>query len=114
MKRRKQQDNIKSMIISHNGSNLLCLTYSRKERYIAAQEKLEIIRTQLKLDARSNTESLKFIPKTPVTTAKIVTTNVAAVSSNSNWISWFRTLSCLVHKLDKIRVDSLTQPEKDK
>lgn len=35
----------------------------------------------------------KFIPNIPATTPKMATTNVAVVSSNSNWISWFRTLS---------------------
>jgi hypothetical protein len=35
----------------------------------------------------------KFIPNTPATTPKIATMNVAVVSSSSNWISWFRTLS---------------------
>lgn len=57
-----------------------------------------MISTQLKLEAVSNTESSKFMPKTPVTTANSVTTKVAAASSNSNWMSWFRTLSCWDYK----------------
>lgn len=48
---------------------------------------LDMINTQSKLDAVLNTGTSKFMPKTPVTTANIVTTNVAAVSSNSNWMS---------------------------
>lgn len=48
-----------------------------------------IIRTQLNVIGLLKTAVSKFIPKTPVTTAKIVTTNVAAVSNNSNCISWF-------------------------
>lgn len=70
--------------MNHKGSNLLCLKYNKKNKYATAQQILEYITTELKLDGLSKTESTKFIPKTPVTTAKIVTKNVAAVRSNSN------------------------------
>lgn len=46
-----------------------------------------MISTQLNVDGLSNTVSSKFIPKTAVTTANTVVTKVAAVRSNSNWIS---------------------------
>lgn len=53
-----------------------------------------INRTQLNASGLSNNGMGKFIPNTPATTPKIATTKVAVVSSSSNWISWFRTLSC--------------------
>lgn len=53
-----------------------------------------IIRTHLNASGSSNNDIEKFMPKIPATTPKIATTNVAVVSNSSNWISWFRTLSC--------------------
>ena len=53
-----------------------------------------ITRTHLNAPGSSNNGIGKFIPNIPATTPKIATTNVAVVSSSSNWISWFRTLSC--------------------
>lgn len=52
-----------------------------------------IIRTHLKAPGTSKNDIGKFMPNIPATTPKIATTNVAVVSSSSNCISWFRTLS---------------------
>ena len=53
-----------------------------------------IMRTHLKARGSSKSSIGIFIPKIPATTPKIATTKVAIVKISSNWISWFRTLSC--------------------
>lgn len=57
--------------------------------YIVAHDNPLIMRTQLNVDAMSKTVVSKFMPKIPVMTAKMVVTKVAAVKSNSNFMSWF-------------------------
>ncbi|KAL0441724.1 UNVERIFIED_CONTAM: hypothetical protein Sradi_0111300 [Sesamum radiatum] len=57
-----------------------------------------IIRTHLNAPGSSNIGTAKFMPNIPATTPNMATTKVAVVSSSSNCISWFRTLSCKIIK----------------
>lgn len=78
----------------YSGISLLYLKNHTNEQNIMIPHIPVIIRTHLNAPGSSNIGIEKFIPKMPATTPKIATTNVAVVSSSSNWISWFRTLSC--------------------
>lgn len=82
----------------YNGMSLLYLKNHKNEQKITAPHIPVIMRTHLNAPSLSNNGIVKFIPKIPATTPKMATTNVAVVSSSSNWISWFRTLSCTNNK----------------
>jgi hypothetical protein len=79
--------------ILYKGINLLYLKNQRKEQKMKTPVTEVITRTHWNAFSISKTDVSKFIPNIPATTPKMATTNVAVVSSNSNWISWFRTLS---------------------
>lgn len=71
----------------YSGMNLLRLKYHKKEQNIITPHAPEIMSTHWNAPDSSNNGTWKFIPKTPAMTPKIATTNVAVVSSSSNWIS---------------------------
>lgn len=78
----------------YSGMSLLYLKNHTNEQNIMIPHIPVIIRTHLNAPGSSNIGISKFIPNMPATTPKMATTKVAVVSSSSNWISWFRTLSC--------------------
>jgi hypothetical protein len=77
-----------------------CLKNQIKEKRIMKPATPVEPRIHLKARGSSNKSIGMFMPNTPATTPKIATTNVAVVSSNSNCISWFRTLSCFERSKD--------------
>jgi hypothetical protein len=80
-------------LINYVNIKRFCLKNQTKAQKIIIPAPPVIIKTHLKVQGSSNNSIGMFMPKTPVTTPKIATTNVAVVKSNSNFISWFRTLS---------------------
>jgi hypothetical protein len=78
----------------YKGKNLLCLKYHKKQQKMTAPDTPAIARVHSNACGTLNNGTSKFMPKTPDTTPKMATTNVAVVRSSSNWISRFRTLSC--------------------
>lgn len=91
-------------LFSYRGMSLLYLKNHTNAENMMIPQTPVIMRTHLNASGSSNIAISKFMPNIPATTPKMATTNVAVVSSSSNWISWFRTLSCkakFVHKFQK-------------
>ncbi len=78
----------------YKGKNLLFLKYQMKQQNMTKPHTPVMTSVHSNACGTLNKSTSKFMPKTPETTPKMATTNVAVVSSSSNWISWFRTLSC--------------------
>jgi len=91
-KRREGTPGLRASI--YKGKNLLFLKYQRKQQNTTAPQTPVMARVHSNAWGTENRGTSKFMPKTPETTPKMATTNVAVVRSSSNWISWFRTLSC--------------------
>lgn len=72
---------------TYKGINLLYLKYHRNKQKITRPHTPVITSTHWNADGTSNKAISKFMPKIPATTPNMATTNVAVVSSNSNWIN---------------------------
>lgn len=81
----------------YSSSSFLCLKNHKNEQNMKAPVTPVIISTHLNASGSSNNGISMFMPNTPATTPNMATTNIAVVSSSSNWISWFRTLSWRTH-----------------
>ena len=87
-----------SMIVIHKGISLLYLKNQTNAPNMMRPDTPVTIRTHWNAFGTWKNEISKFMPKIPATTPKMATTKVAVVSNSSNWISWFRTLSCTTKK----------------
>ena len=90
-----------SFLFPYKGMSLLCLKNNINAQNMMIPQTPVTMRTHLNAPGSSKKGMAKFMPNIPATTPKMATTNVAVVSSSSNWISWLRTLSCkpkFVHK----------------
>lgn len=81
------------IFLLYSGISLLYLKNHKNEQKMTTPVIPVTIRTHLNAPGTSNHVIGKFMPNIPATTPNMATTNVAVVSSSSNCISWFRTLS---------------------